>query len=96
MSDITLSTKEIRSDLEGFLKRIKRGQTIKVLHRSKELVTLTAKDEDDSMLAKDAGTRAAALRSIVLARKLSNSKPKLDPNKSIKELYRETQKLWFS
>ncbi|OVE78931.1 hypothetical protein BVY00_01615 [bacterium G20] len=93
MKTILISTKEIRNDLEGFLKRLKNGQTIQVMYRSKLLVTLAAKDEADAYLAKDAGTPAALRRSINLAKTLHQRHPVLDPNKSFKELYEETQVL---
>lgn len=93
MKTILISTKEIRNDLEGFLKRLKSGQTIQVMYRSKPLVTLAAKNETDTYLSKDAGTPAALRRSINLAKRLDQRHPVLDPNKSFKELYEETQVL---
>ena len=93
MKTILISTKEIRNDLKGFLKKLKRGQTIQVMYRSKPLVTVAAKNEVDAYLAKDAGAPSAVRRSINLAKKLDTRQPILDPNKSFKELYEETRTL---
>jgi hypothetical protein len=65
-----ISTKEIRRDLKGFLWRLQQGQTIQVLYRSKPLVTVTARHIGDSSQAEDAGTPAAARRSVQLVRGL--------------------------
>lgn len=73
--------------------RLKQGQTIQVLYRSKPLVTLAAKENEDPYLADDAGTPTAIRRSIQLARQLSKRPVVFDPNKSFKELYEETQVL---
>lgn len=89
----TISTKEIRNDLKGFLTSLKNGQTIRVIHRSKPLVTLVAKADEDAYEAPDAGTHAAAKRSIALAKKLSERSTTLDPHKSFKQLYEETRTL---
>ena len=96
MKTIPISAKEIRNDLEGFLKKVKSGQTFQIMYRSKPLVTITAKEERDEFTAADAGTPAAIRRSIELADKLNREhrgRSILDPNKSIKELYEETQAL---
>ena len=93
MKYTTISTKEIRSDLEGFLMRLKRGQTIQVLYRSRPLVTLTAAAEKDKYLSTDAGTFQAGRRSVRFVQSLPERKPTLDPHKSFKELYDETQTL---
>jgi hypothetical protein len=87
----TISTKEIRNDLEGFLQKLKNGQVIQVMYRSRPLVILTAKDEADAYLAIDAGTPKAAKRSVKFVRSLPDRKIKFDQNKSFKELYNETQ-----
>ena len=89
----TISTKEIRNDLEGFLKNLKHGQTIQVMYRSKPLVTLAAQQAQDAYLAEDAGTLKAAQRSISFVKNLAERKPNFDPNKSFKELYNDTQSL---
>lgn len=93
MKTATISTKEIRNDLEGFLMRLKNGQTLRVIYRSKPLVTLTARDETDEYLAEDAGSLAAARRSIRFVKNLPVHAPRLNPNKSFKELYDETRTL---
>ncbi|HSH18756.1 MAG TPA: hypothetical protein VK978_05230 [Candidatus Saccharimonadales bacterium] len=90
MKMITISTKEIRQDLEGFLRKLKQGQAIQVLHRSKPLVTVVAQNQQEPYLADDAGTPAAARRSARFVRSLPERKPVLDPHKSFKELYDET------
>lgn len=91
MKTLTISTKEIRDDLEGFLKRLKGGQTIQVMYRSRPLVTLTAQIEQDAYEASDAGTPAAIRRSVRLAQSLDHRQPVLDPDKSFIELYEETR-----
>lgn len=93
MKTILISTKEIRNDLEGFLKKLKNGQTFQVMYRSRPIVTLAAKEQLDEFTAKDAGTPAAARRSIKFVKSLPARKPALDPSKSFKELYEETQTL---
>lgn len=94
MKTILISTKEIRNDLEGFLKKLKNGQTIQVMYRSKPLVTLAAKSEADAYEANDAGSPTAAKRSVNFIKNLPSRRPVFDPNKSFKELYDETQSLW--
>jgi hypothetical protein len=91
MKTAIISTKEIRNDLEGFLKKLKNGQTIQVLYRSKLLVTVVAKDDTDLYLAKDAGSPIAAKRSIKFIKSLPDRSPAFESNKSFKELYDETQ-----
>lgn len=93
MKTTTISTKEIRNDLEGFLKKLKHGQTIQVMYRSKPLVTLAAKIEKDAYLADDAGSPAAAKRSVKYVKSLPRRKPIFDARKNFKELYNETQTL---
>ncbi|MGH7157063.1 MAG: hypothetical protein ACREGG_03065 [Candidatus Saccharimonadales bacterium] len=96
MKTIIISTKEIRNDLEGFLKKLKSGQTIQVMYRSKPLVTVTAKSNEDAFEAPDAGAPVAIKRSIALAKRLNEERkgrPILDPDKSFRELYEETQTL---
>lgn len=91
MSVTTISTKEIRNDLEGFLRRLKNGQTIQVIYRSKPLVTLAAKDDTDAYLARDAGSSAAAKHSVNFVKNLPPRRMLVDPHKSFKELYDETE-----
>jgi hypothetical protein len=91
MKTVTISTKEIRNDLEGFLKRLRNGQTIRVMYRSKPLVTLAAKEEVDAFLADDAGSQLAAQRNVKFIRNLPRRQVTFDPQKSFKELYDETR-----
>ena len=91
MKTTTISTKEIRNDLEGFLKKLKNGETIQVMYRSKPLVTLAAKDGADAYLSEDAGSQAAAKRNVSFVKSLPDRPTVLDPNKSFKELYNESQ-----
>jgi|GEM_PF-934281 len=93
MKTIIISTKEIRNDLKGFLKRLKSGQTIQVMYRSKPLVTVSAKYEKDAYLTEDAGSPMAAQRSVSFVRSLPARKPTFDSRKSFRELYDETQSL---
>lgn len=91
MKRVTISTKEIRNDLEGFLRRLKNGQTIQVMYRSKPLVTLASKEEHDAFLNADAGSHTAAVKSVVFTKSLSDREPNFDAHKSFKELYDETR-----
>lgn len=93
MKTVTISTKEIRNDLEGFLKKLKHGQTIQVMYRSKPLVTLAAQEEHDAYLAANAGTPAAAKHSVRFIKDLTPREPVFDAHKSFKELYDDTQAL---
>ena len=93
MNTATISTKEIRNDLEGFLKKLKNGQVIQVMYRSKPLVTLAARDEVDAYLAKDAGSPAAAKRNVRFVKTLTRRPVVFDPKKSFKDLYDDTQTL---
>lgn len=88
-----ISTKEIRNDLEGFLKRLKHGQRIQVIYRSKPLVTLMAQDEHDAYLTMNAGTHTAAVHSINFVKSLPHRQPVFNAHKSFKELYNDTQTL---
>ena len=91
MSTTIISTKEIRNDLEGFLRKLRNGQTFKVIYRSKPLVTVMAKEERDLYLSEDAGSNTAAKRSVAFARSLPERRVSFDPNKGFKELYDETR-----
>jgi antitoxin (DNA-binding transcriptional repressor) of toxin-antitoxin stability system len=91
MKTITISTKEIRNDLEGFLKRLRNGQTIRVMYRSKPLVTLAAKEEADAFIAEDAGSLRAAQRSVKFIRNLPKRQVTFDSQKNFKDLYDETR-----
>jgi antitoxin (DNA-binding transcriptional repressor) of toxin-antitoxin stability system len=90
---MTISTKEIRNDLEGFLRKLKSGQTVRVMYRSKPLVTLAAQEKHDAFLSSNAGTHQAAMHSVAFAKSLSKRKPSFDAHKSFKELYEDTQAL---
>lgn len=93
MQTVVMSTKEIRNDLEGFLRSLKKGHTISVIYRSKPLVTVVAKEEQDNFLKSDAGQPSAAKRSVRFVRSLPPRPVSLDPNKSFKQLYQETHQL---
>lgn len=93
MKTTLISTKEIRNDLEGFLKKLKHGQTIQVMYRSKPLVTLAAQEEHDAYLAANAGTSSAAKHSVSFVKSLVQRKPTFAAHKSFKELYDDTQTL---
>jgi antitoxin (DNA-binding transcriptional repressor) of toxin-antitoxin stability system len=93
MKTVTISTKEIRNDLEGFLRKLKHGQRIQVMYRSRPLVTLAAQEEIDAYLAEDAGTRSAAIHSVKFVKNLPQREPVFNANKSFKELYDVTRVL---
>jgi antitoxin (DNA-binding transcriptional repressor) of toxin-antitoxin stability system len=85
------NTKQIRQDLVGFLRSLADGQPVTVLYRSKPLVTIAAEPVEGGFQSPDAGTAAAARRSIQFLRSLGLRTTTLDPSKSIKELYDETR-----
>ena len=91
MKTVTISTKEIRNDLEGFLRKLKNGQTIQVMYRSQHLVTLAAQEEHDALLSSNAGSHHAAVNSIAFTKGLSSRNPNFDAHKSFKDLYDDTQ-----
>ena len=93
MNTVIISTKEIRNDLEGFLKKLKHGQRIQVMYRSKPLVTLMAQEEHDAYLAVNAGTHSAAIHSVDFVKGIPHRQPVFDAHKSFKELYNDTQTL---
>jgi len=93
MKTVTISTKEIRNDLKGFLKRLKHGETIQVMYRSKPIVTIAAQRDIDAFLKEDAGTPVAAKRSIRFIQNLPIRPITFDSKKSLKELYSETQSI---
>jgi antitoxin (DNA-binding transcriptional repressor) of toxin-antitoxin stability system len=91
MQNDTISAKEIRHDLIGFLRRLKKGQPITVIYRSKPLVTVISKSDTPESQASIPGSPEAVARSLAYARQLRKGrKPVLDPSKSIKALYAET------
>ncbi|HSH31733.1 MAG TPA: hypothetical protein VK963_03660 [Candidatus Saccharimonadales bacterium] len=93
----TINTKQIRQDLVGFLRQLQQGQAFTVIYRSRPLVTLTTTEPPSQVTDPQhivPGTPEALRESIRLAEKFNAGRqPKLDPNKSIKELYDETMKL---
>lgn len=94
MQNDTISAKEIRQDLIGFLRRIKAGNPITVIYRSKPLVTVTreaAHGHENTTAELMPGSPEAVARSLAYAKQLrKDRKPVLDPHKSIKQLYAET------
>ena len=91
MQNDTISAKEIRQDLIGFLRRIKSGPPITVIYQSKPLVTVTRQITVSNKAEALPGSPEAVARSLAFAKKLrTGKKTMLDPNKSIKELYAET------
>ena len=90
----TINAKEIRQDLIGFLRRVKSGQPITVIYRSKPFVTINDSAEhsaNPSPAGPEPGSPEAVAKSLVYAKQLrSGRKSVFDPNKSIKELYAES------
>lgn len=76
----------------GFLRRLKTGQPLTIIYRSKPYVTVNPSPaQASSYQAADAGTPAAIKRSVALVKKMNQGrKPILDPQKSFKQLYDET------
>lgn len=88
----TISTKQIRTDLIGFLRRLQQGEKITVIHRSKPLVTLSNTNEPGKKTEQEfmPGSPEALSRSARLMEEHNKNRPvKLDPKKSIKDLYHE-------
>ena len=85
----TISTKQIRSDLVGFLRRLQQGEKITVIHRSTPIVTLSSTDvRSEQEFAP--GSPAAVLRAIRFAQEFEKEHPStLDPHISYKEQYAE-------
>jgi prevent-host-death family protein len=85
---ITITAKELRDNLEEYVKRTKRGESIKVTYRSKPAFTLLPEKSTNSVLP---GSKKAMKIFLEETRKLRNSKRQsvFDPNKSVKELYHE-------
>ncbi len=93
MKTTTISTKEIRNDLEGFLRKLKSGQTIQVLYRSKPFVTVAAKNGVDPYQKDDAGSPVAARRNVKFVKSLRDRPVVFSPSKNFKELYEDSQSL---
>ena len=88
----TITTKEIRKDLSGFLQRIQKGDTFTVLYRSRPVVNIGAIETKSQTFVP--GSPEAVKRSLdAVAAARKRVGVVLDPNKSIKELYRETKSL---
>jgi len=84
----TITAKELRDNLDQIVKRVRRGESIKVTYRSKAAFTLQPEQPSPSLLP---GSVPAMKKFSVEVRKLRNSKkqPTFNPNKSTKELYNE-------
>ncbi|MEK9195914.1 MAG: type II toxin-antitoxin system prevent-host-death family antitoxin [Patescibacteria group bacterium] len=84
----TITAKELRDNLETYVKRTSRGESIKVTYRTKpafilqpvEPVTTVSPGSKEAM--KNFVNKTRTLR-------ISKNQPNLDPNKSTKELYQE-------
>ena len=84
----TITAKELRDNLDQIVKRVRRGESIKVTYRSKAAFTLQPEKPSHPLLP---GSAQAMKKFSEETRKLRNSKeqPFFDPNKSTKELYHE-------
>ena len=84
----TITAKELRDNLDQIVKRVRRGESIKVTYRSKPAFTLQPEKPSSSLLP---GSAQAMKKFSEETRKLRNSKKQsvFDPNKSTKELYNE-------
>lgn len=84
----TITAKELRDNLEQYVKRARRGEAIKVTYRSKPAFTLAPNKPSGAVVP---GSKAAMKKFAEETRKLQNSKKQsaFDPNKTIKELYHE-------
>ncbi len=84
----TITAKELRDNLEDYVKRTRRGESIKVTYRSKPAFTLQPEKPSGALMP---GSKEAMRRFVEETRKLRNSKKQsaFDPKKSIKELYHD-------
>jgi antitoxin (DNA-binding transcriptional repressor) of toxin-antitoxin stability system len=67
----TINAKEIRQDLEGFLRRVKTGKPITVIYRSKPYVTINA--PSNHLTNERPGSALSVKRSIATAKLLRSS-----------------------
>ncbi len=86
----TITAKELRDNLDRVVKRVGRGESIRVTYRSKSAFILQPDDSLDNNLAKP-GSRAAMTEYISQVRAINKipRRSKLNPNKSIKENYHD-------
>lgn len=84
----TITAKELRDNLDQIVKRVRRGEPIRVTYRSKAAFTLQPEMPSGLLLP---GSAEAMKKFFEGTRKLRNSKKQsvFDPNKSTKELYHE-------
>jgi prevent-host-death family protein len=84
----TITAKELRDNLDQIVKRVRRGEPIRVTYRSKAAFTLQPEKPSGSLLP---GSAEAMKKFLEEARKLRYSKKHsvFDSNKSAKELYHE-------
>lgn len=84
----TITAKELRDNLDQIVKRVRRGEPIRVTYRSKTAFTLQPEKPSSSLLP---GSAEAMKKFFEESSKLRNSKKQsvFDPSKSTKELYNE-------
>src|ERR1035438_564878 len=83
----TITAKELRDNLDQIVKRVRRGEPIRVTYRSKAAFVI--QPDDSKVTSPKPGSQAAMQDYVRQVREINkvSRKSKLDPNKSIKELY---------
>ena len=85
-----ISIQQIRDDPNGFVDNLAQGKSFTVVRRSKKVAFVTG-SSGEKPDKPEPGSPEAMQEFIKLAAKIRKSaKTKLDPNKSIKELYAES------
>ncbi len=85
----TITAKELRDNLDRVVKRVGRGESIRVTYRSKSAFILQPDDSLDNL--EKSGSKAAMIEYISQVRAINKNsrQSKLNPSKSIKENYHE-------
>lgn len=85
---LTITAKELRDNLEEYVKRAKRGESIHVTYRSEPAFTLQPEKPSTTLVP---GSKQAMQKFLEETRKLRSSQKQsvFDSNKSVKELYHE-------
>lgn len=85
----TITAKELRDNLDRVVKRVGRGESIRVTYRSKSAFILQPDDSLDNL--EKPGSKAAMIEYISQVRAINKNsrQSKLNPSKSIKENYHE-------
>jgi antitoxin (DNA-binding transcriptional repressor) of toxin-antitoxin stability system len=86
-----ISIQQIRDDLNGFVDGLAQGKSYTILRRSRPVATSVSGSTAAGPKGPKPGSKEAMKEFIDIAREIrSSAKPVFDPNKSIKELYKES------